>query len=106
MKQDERDMLIAVKTTVEDMKETQSRMENRMESHIQKDDTFLTKRAWMWATGFILMFIAGSYTYTLTVDQSSHKHQVDYVIHRIIDGNQQTEKVEVITEPNIEHDED
>ncbi|MHA2162928.1 MAG: hypothetical protein ACXABF_10935 [Candidatus Thorarchaeota archaeon] len=83
MKQDERDMLISVVTKVEGIAEQQSHMDGKLDKHIEKDDTFLTKKMWMWVTGFIMTIILGAFTYTYNVSDDSHKHQTNMYIHHM-----------------------
>ena len=81
MQRDERDLLVQVAENVDSMKERQEHMDDKLDRHIEKDDTFMTKKFWMWATGLIFLLITGSYTYTSFIDDKVHDHQTDYSIH-------------------------
>jgi hypothetical protein len=87
MQRDERDLLVQVAANVDSMKDKQEHIEEKLDRHIEKDDTFMTKKFWMWATGLIFVLITGSYTYTSMVDDDIHKHSTNYGVHHFDSGD-------------------
>ena len=93
MKQDERDMLITVVEKVDGIARQQSHIERKLDRHIEKDDQFLTKKMWMWVTGFIMTIVLGAFTYTYSVDDQAHTHQTNMYIHHL-ENDHNVKKVE------------
>ena len=92
MQKDERDLLIKVSTTIEEMRDhqkyiqvVQDKMDIKLDAHIEKDNTFLTKALWMWFTGIMIAVILGSYVFTFELGGDFHDHKTDWQIHSMMD---------------------
>lgn len=75
------DLLIVVSTNIENIRKTQDRMDAKLDKHIEKDDTFLTKKMWAWITATLFTVICGAYAYTYEVGRDASEHQENLTIH-------------------------
>lgn len=78
---EDHDILIEVANDVKNICKKQDKMEQKLDDHIAKDNTFLTKKMYMWLMGLFFSLVCGAYVFAWGIDGEFDKHAQDIGIH-------------------------